>query len=149
MVVATEEELCEADADWRRQQKAAEQRGRAVECSAAPEEEDCPLEEAGGVCVVRECEWCEEEQWRRGQLSEEEQRGRVLNEPGVRGVAGVGERPVSERHMPDFVPEAEERGKGAEAEGRSSEAEQEEAAKGFDLGSVRERLAAVRAAEAL
>ena len=43
------------------------------------------------------------------------------NEPGgLRGVAGVGERPVSERHMPDFVSEAEERGKVAEAEGRAA-----------------------------
>ena len=65
---------------------------------------------------------------------------------GVRGVAGVGERPVSERHMPDFVSEAGERGKVAEAEGQRQE--QEEAVKSFDLGRVRERLAAVRAAEA-
>ena len=45
--------------------------------------------------------------------------------------------------------EAGEKGKVAEAEGQSSEAgEQEEAVQSFDLGRVRERLAAVRAAEA-
>ena len=61
------------------------------------------------------------------------------------------ERPVSERHMPNFVPEAEERGtvaeaeergKVAEAEGQSSEAkEREEAVKSFELGRVLYRVA--------
>ena len=51
--------------------------------------------------------------------------------------------------MPDFVSEAGEKGKVAEVQGQSNDAgEQEEAVQGFDLGRVRERLAAVRAAEA-
>ena len=105
MVEATEEQLCKAEAEGRSQQRAAEQRQAA--------QGQCPLARAGGVCVVQECEWCEEgQQGSERQRGEEEQWGREQpNEPGVvRGVAGVGTRPVSERHMPNFVSEAGDRG---------------------------------------
>ena len=80
---------------------------------------ECPLAEAGGICVVRQCEWCEEkEQGSKPQL----------HEPwGVGGVAGVGKRPVSERHMPNFVSGTCEKGRSNEAE------EQEEAGRALTL----------------
>ena len=56
-------------------------------------------------------------------------------------IAGVGKRPVSERHMPNLVSEASKRGAGEEA------TQQKMAEKGFSLGEVREKLAVVRAAE--
>ena len=75
MLDATVAQMEQAVAEQHSCDEAAEER-------SAAQEEECPLEKAGGVCVVRECEWCEEEQWRKGQPSEEEQRGRVqLNKP--------------------------------------------------------------------
>ena len=83
--------------------------------------------------MVHQCEW-----------REEHQRGRVQpNKLGsVRGVAGVGKRPVSKQHMPNFISEAGDRGDVDKAEERNEEGQD------FDLGKVRERLAVVRAAEA-
>ena len=104
MVEATEAQLCETEAERSSQPKAVEQR-----CTA---QEQCPLARAGCVCVVQECEWCDEEQ-----------RGRVQpNEPGVvRGVAGVGKRPVSEQHMPNLVSGAgESKARGETTKGQRS-----------------------------
>ena len=125
MVEATEEQLQEAEAE--------QQEARAVGLHQAAQAQS-PLAEAGGICVVEHCKWCDEK----------EQGGRSqLHEPwGVGGVAGVGKRPVSVWHMPNVVSEAGERGKVAKAE------ERKQAAKGFDLNRTRERLATVRAAEA-
>ena len=135
MVEATEAELSEA------QLSEAETKGHG--CPKAAEEHavaqaQCPLERAGGVCVVLECEWCDEEH-RRGRSQPHESGGLQCH---VRGVAGVGKRPVSERHMPSFVSETGERGDG------DNVGVKKEMRKDFDLGQVRERLAADRAAEA-
>ena len=98
MVEATEAELTEAkakEAEDKARESEAEQSRELRAAEQAPQHQECPLARAGGVCVVEECEWC----------NEGDQRGKLQpNEPGgLRGVAGVGERPASERHMPNFV----------------------------------------------
>ena len=89
--------------------------------------------------MVGECEWCRQEQ---AQGSAHAQ-GSAQPSEGVRDIAGVGKRPVSERHMPiaNLVSEASKRGEQEEA------TQQNKAEKGFSLGEVRKKLAVVRAAE--
>ena len=100
MMEATEAQLSEAGAALERQTQA---QGEPVR---APEQ--CPLEKAWGVCLVGECEWCRQEQ----------AQGQAGVSQLVRDIAGVGKRPVSERHMPNLVSEAGDRGEVDKAEER-------------------------------
>ena len=97
---------------------------------------ECPLAKASGLCMVGECEWCRHDQ------EQGSAQGSAQASEGVREIAGVDKRPVSERHMPNFVSEASKRGEQEEAP------QQNKAEEGFSLDEVREKLAVVRAAEA-
>ena len=55
MVVATEAQLGEAEAERSRGLQATEEAPQHHEPTV-----QCPLAEAGGVCVVKQCEWCGE-----------------------------------------------------------------------------------------
>ena len=91
MVAATEEELSRAAAGRHQPEAGRNQPGVQEEPVGAPGK--CPLAEAGGVCMVGQCEWCRQEQ------EQGSAQGSAQQSEGVGEVAGVGKRPASERHM--------------------------------------------------